>query len=284
MSKNLSHITTLLAENALTEALDFTVKALKSEPNDKALRHIYIDLLVLSGAYAKADAQCDLAARFEPDNAMGFALLRGEIRAMAARADWFAKGALPGFANSSINSPGPLDQSAIKLALALREGNLAEAAAFSQQIEQERSPNAFTMNGRACSDMRDLDDRLPHALEILTNGGAYLWVDMGQIAHLTLHPMARPRDLAFRRADLTLKSGTISSVLLPAIYPAIDLDSGAHADLALGRKSEWQTLAPGLTLGCGQRCLFDGEDMVSLHELEHIAALASPTERQAAHG
>ncbi len=63
----------------------------EDKARDKTLRHLYIDLLVLSGDYERADAQCDVAARFEATDGLGYALLRREIRAMAARAEWYDK-------------------------------------------------------------------------------------------------------------------------------------------------------------------------------------------------
>ncbi|MDQ0454592.1 type VI secretion system accessory protein TagJ [Rhizobium paknamense] len=276
MSLDNRMIMDLLAEDALAPALDEARAAVKTKPADKALRHLYIDLLVLSGDYERADAQCDVAARFEATDGLGYALLRREIRAMAARADWYDKGAMPSFPGG----PGPLDEIALKLGLAVREQSHGEAASLVRQLDEARGERPMNWNGAAISDLRDLDDRLPHALEVLTNGGAYLWVDIARIESLVLQPIARARDLAFRRAELTLAGGASASVLLPAIYPGIYEDSA----LALGRQTEWVELAEGLTIGRGQRSLFNGDDMVSLHELESLEAVQDKAERQAARG
>ena len=265
-----------LRENALDEAIEQTKAHLKTVPSDKDARHLFIDLLILSGDYARADAQCNLAATFAPEDTMGFALLRNQLRAMAARSAWFDTAAAPDFPNG----PTALDQAALKVAVAHRVGS-KDAAATLQSLEEIRGEQPMSWNGRHVSDFRDLDDRIPHALEVIMTGGAYLWIDFSRIAALRVEPIARPRDLAFRAAELELVDGAIATVLLPAIYHGT-----TGAKLLLGRETEWIDEPTGITTGRGQKCFLAGDDLVSFHDLETLETVSSDADetRRAAHG
>lgn len=272
-----ANIAQSLSDNALDEALEEVKAHLKTSPSDQEARHLYIDLLVLSGEYERADNQCSLAATLSPDATMGFALLRNELRAMAARDAWFASGAVPEFPQG----PSELDKLALRLGIAHREGNAREARTTLEALETLRGERPLIWNGKAISDFRDLDDRIPHALEVIMTGGGYLWIDFAKIAAVSIEPIARPRDLAFRRAELSLIDGAAASVLLPAVYHG----TGKDATLRLGRETEWIEEATGITAGRGQRCFLAGDELVSFHDTQSLEIVpASSAGRQAAHG
>lgn len=269
-------IARLLSENALDEALDAAKAHLKAKPSDQEARNLYIDLLVLAGDYERADNQCGLAVTFAPDATMGFALLRNELRGMAARNAWYETGAVPEFPQG----PSELDKLAVKVGIAHREGNGAEAAAELQRLEELRGERAILLNGKNLADFRDLDDRTPHALEVIMTGGAYLWIDFAKIAELTIEPIARPRDLAFRRAELSLIDGAVAPVLLPAIYHG----TGADDRLRLGRETEWVEEPTGITTGRGQRSFLAGDDLASFHDTESLETVTAAAAREVSHG
>ncbi|WP_412065299.1 type VI secretion system accessory protein TagJ [Rhizobium sp. SYY.PMSO] len=264
-----------LSENALDDAIAQAKAHVKTAPTDKDGRHILIDLLILAGDYAKADAQCNLATTFSPEDMMGFAMLRNQLRAMAARSAWFEEAAAPDFPNG----PTALDQAAMKLAIAHRAHSSDTATAL-EALEAIRGERPMNWNGRPVSDFRDLDDRIPHALEVIMTGGAYLWIDFSRIAALRVEPIARPRDLAFRRAELELADGASAPVLLPAIYHGTK-----GSKLLLGRETEWVDEPTGITTGRGQKCFLAGDDLVSFHDLASLeTASGSGDTRRAAHG
>ncbi|MFS2178611.1 type VI secretion system accessory protein TagJ [Rhizobium pisi] len=272
-----TNIAQSLSDNALDEALEEVKAYLKARPSDQEARHLYIDLLVLSGEYERADNQCSLAATLSPDATMGFALLRNELRAMAAREAWFASGAVPEFPQG----PSELDQLALRLGIAHRGGNADDAKAALDALEVSRGERPLIWNAKAISDFRDLDDRIPHALEVIMTGGAYLWIDFAKISALSIEPIARPRDLAFRRAELSLIDGAAASVLLPAVYHG----TGKEATLRLGRETEWIEEPTGITTGRGQRCFLAGDELVSFHDTHSLEIVPAPSAgRQVAHG
>lgn len=270
-------IARLLSENTLEEALDAAKAHLKSNPADQEARHLYIDLLVLQGDYERADNQCSVAVTFAPDATMGFALLRNELRGMAARDAWFANGAVLEFPQG----PSDLDKLAIELGIAHRMGDAENSKATLTSLDEHRGECALIWNGKQVADFRDLDDRIPHALEVIMTGGAYLWVDFTKIAVLTLEPIARPRDLAFRRGELSLNDGAVAPVLLPAIYPG----TAGEMALRLGRETDWINEPTGITTGRGQRCFLAGDELVSFHDTKTVEAIPAATIRkQVAHG
>lgn len=255
-----------LAEGELDAALAMAKSALRTNPSDPQLRHIYIDLLIISGDYERADNQCGLAVTFQPDAVMGFALLRNQLRGMAARDAWFREGAVPDFPGG----PTDLDQLALKLSIADRQGDTDATKTMLDELEALRGDRFMRINGKDVADFRDLDDRIPHALEVIMSGGAYLWIDFSRIALLRIEPMRRHRDIAFRQAELTLTDGAVAPVLLPAIYHQAN---APDAQNLLGRSSDWQTLPTGLTVGQGQRCFLAGEQLLAFSEIQEIGGL-----------
>jgi len=90
----------------------------------------------------------------------------------------------------------------------------------------------------------------------------------GEAAAAPLNPTPylgrRPRDLAWRRASLTVTDGPDGEVYMPVIYwsDAPDLSD----DLRLGRATDWRENA-GLVRGVGQRTFLVGDAAVSVMEL-----------------
>ena len=249
-------IATFLADDDLAGATQQARELVKASPSDKSARHLYIDLLILAGDYEKADAQCNVASTLSPDDAVGFALLRNELRGMAARRAWFETGAVPDFPGG----PTDTDKAALALGIIHREGG--EAASALAALEDARGEHALYWNDRQVSDFRDLDDRTAHALEAITSGGSYMWIDFARIASVKIEPITRPRDFAFPHAQLTLLDGASASVMLPAVYEGTVDDP----KLLLGRGTDWVDESTGITTGRGQRCFLAGDALVAIHE------------------
>ncbi|MGV1754322.1 type VI secretion system accessory protein TagJ [Agrobacterium sp. CG674] len=268
-------ITRLIDADQLQEAIAHARDHVKKNASEKEGRYLYIDLLILAGELEKADAQCNVASTFSPQDAVGFSLFRQHLRAMAARVAWFEKGAVPDFTHG----PSELDQLAIQANIAAREGQLEAARKALAELDEKRAEISLTVNEGKAGYIRDLDDRVPHALEVLTNGGKYLWIDYDRIESLAIEPMSRPRDLAYRQAELTLRDGAIASVLLPALYHSND----SSTSLLLARETVWDEDA-ALVTGRGQRCLIVGDDLVPFHEISSMSAPAHEQERQSALG
>ncbi|MBK1623984.1 type VI secretion system accessory protein TagJ [Afifella marina] len=258
-----------LDKNALEEAIEHAGAAVRETPQDRKTRGLFIDLLILAGAYERADKQCALATSLDPEEAVGLGRLRAELRAMAARDAFFETGAVPDFPGG----PSERDQLALKLSIAHREADRDTALATLEALETARGSQAMTVNGTAVQDFRDCDDRIPHALEVLTSGGAYLWIDFERIQTLSVAPMTRPRDLAFRPAELGLTDGSAGPILLPIIYHGAD----AGPALRLGWETAWDECPSGIIVGRGQRCFLAGDALMAAREIESLGQAAGDT-------
>lgn len=277
-----SEIAELVGADDLDGAIDRAGSRVRDAPKDAGARGLLIDCLILAGDYERADKHCALAASLAPEDAIGFARIRAELRAMAAREAFYETGAVPDFPGG----PSDSDQLALRLSIAVRENNPETVIGAAAALEEARGTRPMNVDGRPVDDLRDMDDRVPHALEVLTSGGSYLWIDLDRLSSLMLHPMERPRDLAFRRAELKLIDGSVGPVLVPMIYHGTANAPG----LRLGRRTAWEE-ASGITVGRGQRCFLTGDRMSPAHEIATLAApdavpagTATPGDEELPHG
>ncbi|KAB0680240.1 type VI secretion system accessory protein TagJ [Aureimonas leprariae] len=259
-------VAALLERDDLGGAVKAAGERLRASPNRDDLRLALVDLLILSGDLDRADKVAALGATIRPANAVGITLLRGVIQGLMARRAWLSTGALPAFPNG----PTTRDQAAVRLQLALNEGDGEAARAALAEIDAAPAGTDFEWNGEpVAGSLRDLDDRLPHAFEAVTSGGAYLWIDFERVRGVEFAPVARPRDLALRRARIELRDGAAADVFVPAIYP----EGPGEADdaLRLGRRTDWAEAPGGLALGRGQRSLLVGEESRTLLNASRIS-------------
>ncbi|MEM8818101.1 MAG: type VI secretion system accessory protein TagJ [Pseudomonadota bacterium] len=265
----------LLSRDALDEAEAAAIARVKAVPGDARARLLLADLAVLNGKLDRADAQLALAADLVPEDAVGIGLLRTQLRGIFAREKWFAEGAMPSFPQG----PTASDEAALKLGLALMARDGAAAAAALETLEAARAERAGTWNGRAAEDIRDLDDRFGHAVEAISSGGDYLWIDLALVTSITFEPPRRIRELAWRRARISLADGASADVLVPAVYPG----AGNEAE-RLARVTDWHEAPGGLTTGSGQRAYLAGDAMEPVMEAQTITFAPPADSGAGAHG
>jgi type VI secretion system protein ImpE len=116
--------------------------------------------------------------------------------------------------------------------------------------------------------MRDLDDLVASAFEVVTSTGKYFLVPMERVVSLEFRKPERPRDLLWRRAQMVVADGPDGEVFLPAIYiaPAEVEDDRAR----LGRSTDWIGGDGTPVRGVGQRTFLIGEESVPMMQLETI--------------
>jgi type VI secretion system protein ImpE len=248
-------IAALLAEDALDAAIAAAVEAVRAKPQDGQTRLLLAELSVLAGDLDRAETHAKLAARLAPADAVGLGVFRQHLRGMHARDQWWQAGAVPAFPMGAT----ALDELALKLNVALASGHAEAARKTFDALEDARTARPALWNGTAVDDLRDLDDRLPHALEAVTAGGNYLWLDMALIRDIVFQPPQRPLDLGYRRARVTLTDGAVADLLIPAVYHGSTLPQ--HR---LARQTDFDELPGGLTTARGQRAFLIGDDMAGL--------------------
>ena len=239
----------------LTAAVAVAVAGVKARPTDPQRRMLLAELSVLAGDLDRAETQAKLAATHAPDLLAGISVFRQHLRGLDARRRWWEDGAVPGFPTG----PSEADRAALTLNLALRDDDGPQAAAASATLEEARGTVPVSWDGVEAEDWRDLDDRLPHALEVVTAGGNYLWIGLDRVAGLRATAPARPMDLALRPVRLMLRDGSEADLLLCAVAPAPATDAER-----LGRRTEFDTLPGGLVAARGQKAMLVGDEMRGL--------------------
>ncbi|MFV0474090.1 MAG: type VI secretion system accessory protein TagJ [Pikeienuella sp.] len=250
-----------LANDDLDGALAAAAARVKAAPQDAPARLLMAMASAVDGDLDKAETHAKLASRISPADSVGIGVFRSHLRGLYARDQWWSEGAAPEFPMGMTIC----DELALKLNVALRAGDAAAAAAALEELEGARGQRPAIWNGNPVEDLRDLDDRLPHAFEIVTGGGAYLWLDFSLVREMAFQPPSSLFDLACRRARVTLTDDSAADVLVMAACPgAMD---AAHK---LARRTDFEEVAGGLTIAKGQRAYLAGDDMVGLLAAETI--------------
>lgn len=254
------HVKDLLNSDALEDAEAAAIADVKARPQDADARVLLAALSVLQGDLKRAETHATMAARLSPDDAVGLGLFRQHLRGLLAREAWWRDGAAPVFPGG----PTVADQAAVALNVALRDGDAAATETALEAVEAARGTHPGGWNGQPVEDLRELDDRMPHAVEAVTAGGNYLWIDMARIASIGFRPVASPLDLALRPARVLLTDGAEADLALPAIYPG-----PATPAQRLGRETDFIETC-GLMIGQGQRAWLAGDDMQGFLSAQEI--------------
>ncbi|WP_147108238.1 type VI secretion system accessory protein TagJ [Tateyamaria sp. syn59] len=234
----------LLHQDAVSEAVDAAVSGIKSTPQDTDLRVTLAQLLAVSGDLERAETHAKMAQAQDVKRATALSEFRQYLRALHARDAWWQGGAAPDFPGE----PTSADAAAMALHVAVRAGDLIEASALAGKLEDIRAPRPAVWDDVEVEDLRDVDDRLPHAVEALTPGGFYLWIDLARVKRIDFQAIVAPFDVLARRARVALRDGSTGDLRLVAIYDAPRTEAER-----LGRITEFSELTPGLTRAYGQR-------------------------------
>lgn len=252
----------LFRAGRLADALAAATAEVKKAPTDLGRRVLLAELLLFSGNLERADVILDAAGQLDPSVAVVVSEFRQLLRAETARRQLYRDGRVP----EVLDELEPSGQASLKALVALREGNLAEAAAAAAQAEELRPRVSGTVNGQPVDDFRDADDLIPGYIETLTTTGKYFWIPVSRIESMEFHPPKRPRDLAWRRCSMSVKAGPDGDVYIPAIYFAEGEPDEAHR---LGRATSWSE-GEGPVRGIGQRVFLVGEEDLSIMQLDDV--------------
>ncbi|WP_119459035.1 type VI secretion system accessory protein TagJ [Rhodospirillaceae bacterium SYSU D60014] len=247
----------------LQEAIEAMNAEVKSHPTDANRRGFLAELLCFAGRFERADLQLDVLTDQDPKAAIGIALFRQLVRAELARRQFYSEGRLPEF----LGQPSPLLQLHLQASIRLRENDAGDAAKLLAQAEDQRPAVGGICDGRAFEDMRDLDDLTAPFFEVLTSTGKYYWIPMDRVVSLEFRPPERPRDLIWRRAQMTVAEGPDGEVFLPAIYAGTD-DQEDRA--LLGRVTDWAGGEGAPVRGIGQRGFLIGNESKTIMEISTI--------------
>jgi type VI secretion system protein ImpE len=255
----------LYTNGNVTGAIDAALRQVKSAPMDAGARLLACDLLCIDGQFDRADRQLDVLADQDSQLAPWVAVYRQLIRAAVCRDDVFRAGRAPEFFE------GPTEELLLhaRAVMALRDGATQEAGGLLGEAEARRSPVSGTCDGAHFADLRDVDDVTASFLEVLTTTGKYYWIEWNRIEHIEFQPPQLLRDMLWRPAEISFRGGPEARIYVPVLYA--DSDRSEHADVRLGRKTDWIETASGPTRGIGQRMLLIGDEARALLEIGVIA-------------
>lgn len=245
----------------LTAAIAGMTQEVKRRPTDVQARSFLAELLCFTGDFDRVDKQLEIVADQDSTRAIAVAQFRQILRAEMARRQTFEDGRLPQF----LAPPPPHVEKALRALAALRAGNGPEAVALLAEAEAARPATPGLCDGQRFEDFRDADDVTAGLIEVLTVTGHYHWIPLTEVVEIAFQPPRRPRDLLWRRARLSVRSGPDGEVFLPALYPTAPPDGDDAA--RLGHATLWSTPADGPARGIGQRLFLADERDVAITEI-----------------
>ena len=251
----------LFRAGRLTPAIEAANAALRKNPADLGNRVLLAELLVFAGNLERADTILDAAAQIDSTVMVGIAEFRQLVRAALARRQHSREGRVPEF----LGEPTPALRSILAARVALRAGDTEETARRAAEAEELRPRVAGLAADTPFDDFRDADDLHAGFLEVLTTTGKYFWIPTERVASIEFHPPRRARDLAWRRASVSVTGGPDGDVYLPAIYDTNKSD--ISDEFLLGRATDWIGPEEGPMLGIGQRVFVVGEDATGIMDL-----------------
>ena len=251
-------------QGKLTDAIAAALEEVRAKPMEPGPRWRLVEFLLFAGDLERADKHLDTLLTQFPKQSMTAVFYRQLLRAEKARREVMSEGRLPEF----LSQPSEAVQECVHALVALRAGDVADAARHAAQAEAVRTKTAGTCDGVPFDDLRDVDDTFGPILELVTADGRCGWIALDQVASLNFKPPERARDLLWRQAELAGRDQQKSQVLIPALYPHTYRET--NDALRLGRETQWKELAPGLVQGLGQRLWLVGEDVRPILEIREV--------------
>jgi type VI secretion system protein ImpE len=257
-----STIDELFRAGALDAAVAAANDAVRKAPADVSARILLAELLIFSGNLERADVLLDAASTLDPSTGLVISEFRQLLRAETARRQFWRDGRVP----EILGTPTASEQASLAAIVAWRGGDTTTAATQADIAETSRPEAPVRIGDQTYPDFRDADDLCGGNLEVLTTTGKFYRLPISRIETITFHSPLRVRDLAWRRADVSVIDGPDGTVYLPALYGGIERP--ASDALRLGRETAWTDTAP--VRGSGQRVFLAGEDGLGIMDLTEL--------------
>jgi type VI secretion system protein ImpE len=260
-----------LRQGDLKTCRELLFKHVRAKPEDLKARAFLFQFLCVLGDWDRAMKQMKLYAEMD-QSSLGFvAIYMAGVDAEAARADVIAgKASPPVF--------GPPEAWIARLGEALKRDAAGEtelATALREDAYAEAPSRKGTVDGQPFEWITDADARFGPALEAVVDG-AYHWLPFQHIAKLELEAPKDLRDLVWMEGALTLTNGGSFGILVPARYPGSEKSTDAAT--VMGRRTDWEEIAPGMYTGMGQKMLATDQADLSLLEVRVIEFEKSETD------
>ncbi len=266
------NIQDLLHAGNLSEVVAELTQKVKKSPTDIQLRTFLFEVLCFQGDFQRAERQLDVVSQYNAENELATQVYKEILQAEHQRQEVFGKGVKPHFVFDEPEYAG-LHIEAIQ---ALHTQNFGKAKELLDRSAEIRTMVKAQVDGKACSEFLDGDDRIGPFLEAIVSQ-VYLWIPYEDIAKITIAVPKFLRDLLWIPAQLESPKGPIGPVFLPVLYPE---SHTSNQDLVrLGRMTIWEAFGDAILLGKGQHSfIIDGNEkaMLEVREIE-IDQIASTT-------
>ena len=251
-------------------ALAHLTAAVRTSPNQVALRVFLAQLLCVLGQWERAHTQLNVIADLDPSTGPMRETVGYAIRSELIRAKVFAGQRTP----MVIGEPLAWLAQLLESLQQQGQGNAALAAALSARAFEGAPATPGSIDGAPFEWIADADSRLGPVLEACVNG-KYYWIPFQRIARIEFDPPADLRDFVWAPAQLTFHDGGGTVALVPVRYPG----SVASEDpsVLLARKTEWQDAGDERWFGLGQRLFATDSGEFPLLGVQRIEFAAPPT-------
>ena len=262
------NIQDLLQAGNLSEVAAELTQKVKKNPTDMQLRTFLFEVLSFQGDFQRAERQLDVVSQYNAENELATQVYKDILQAELKRQEVFGKGVPPQF----VFEPPAYTAMHLKAIQALQNQDFNKAKELLDQSAEIRPTISARVNGKACSEIFDGDDRIGPFLEAIVNE-VYLWIPFEDISKMTITAPKFLRDLLWVQANLESPKGPIGPAFLPVLYP--ESHTSDEELVRLGRMTIWEALGDAILLGKGQHSfLIDGNEQAMLEvrdiEIEQI--------------
>jgi type VI secretion system protein ImpE len=238
----------LLREGKPDAAVAALQGRVRSEPANPKLRVFLFQLLCVLGEWGRARDQLKTLGELDGGSLPLVHLYGAAITCELLRREVFAGARTP----VMLGEPLPWVARLLQALAAEAQGKGAEAKVLRDEALEQARAVPGTVDGQAFSWIADADSRLGPICEAVIDG-RYYWVPFERLRSLALEAPSDLRDFLWMPAHLGLPNGGDIAALLPARYPGSESDPDGM--IRLGRKTEWNEVAPETFHGRGQRML-----------------------------
>jgi type VI secretion system protein ImpE len=257
-----SSIDALFCDGVLDAALTAANDKVRKAPADVGARILLAELLIFVGNLERADVLLDAASALNTSSALVISEFRQLLRAETARRQFWREGRVP----EMLGTPTASEQALLAAIVAWQSGDRETAERQANMAETSRPKAPVRIGDQTYPDFRDADDLCGGSLEVLTTTGKFYWLPISRVETIAFHPPRRPRDLAWRCANVSVTGGPEGTVYLPTLY--LGTEPPPSAALCLGRETAWTDTTP--VRGTGQRVFLAGDEGLGIMGLTEL--------------
>lgn len=238
----------------LSGAIEAALNHVRANPTDIPARIFLFELSCFSGDWDRAVKQLDVIGDQDGNAMIGSMIYRQNFKAERDRARYFSDGLQPGI----LAPPPTYVEDLIQANNRIREGNIAEARALLDTIEEERPAFKALVNRAEVSDFRDYNDPTMCIFEVIFKD-QYVWLPIEHVQKVEFFKPKSLRDLYWIQAQVELVEGTNGEMFFPSLY------SGSwksdNDQVRLGRMTDWRSMGEETYIGEGTKLFWmDGRD------------------------